>query len=180
MKQDEIAQLLPGVFQRTLQPGKPLAAILGVMEQLHAPAEEVLAEIDIFFDPLRAPGNYLPFLAAWVDLAGLIGSRGTAKMFPTPVFPRGLGRLRALVATAAYHAMWRGTANGLIHFLETATGISGFQIEGGSADSDEPSRPFHLSILAPAESAQYEGLLQRIIEAEKPAYVTYELRFGQS
>jgi phage tail-like protein len=177
MKQDEIAQLLPGVFQRTLQANKPLAAILEVMEQLHAPAEEVLANSDTFFDPYRAPGNFLPFLATWVDLASLIGVRGSANALTASVFPSGLGRLRALVATAAYHAMWRGTATGLIHFLETATGIPGFQIDEGSADPGQPSKPFHLTILAPPESAQYQGLLQRIIEAEKPAYVTYDLRF---
>jgi phage tail-like protein len=180
MKQDEIAQLLPGVFQRTLQANKPLAAILGAMEQLHAPAEEVLTNIDTIFNPYRTEAGYLPFLAAWVDLAGLIGMQDATRASSTPVFPSGMGRLRALVATAAYHAMWRGTATGLIHFLETATGIPGFQIDEGSADPGQPSKPFHLVILAPSASAPYQGLLQRIIEAEKPASVTYELRFQQS
>ncbi|HEU5368567.1 MAG TPA: hypothetical protein VFU69_08890, partial [Ktedonobacterales bacterium] len=107
MKRDEIAQLLPDVFQRTLQEGQPLAAILGVMEQLHAPAEEVLANTDFFFDPYRAPETFLSFLAVWVDLAGVIGSRDTATTRTAAAFPAGLCRLRALVATAAFNAIWR-------------------------------------------------------------------------
>ena len=45
MKQREIEQLLPGVFQRTAVPGSPLDALLGVMEGMHAPSEAVLAQL---------------------------------------------------------------------------------------------------------------------------------------
>jgi len=51
MKPSEIARLLPGVFQRTIHPGSPLLALLEVMELLQAPAEEILENLDGFFDP---------------------------------------------------------------------------------------------------------------------------------
>ena len=46
MKQEEIERLLPWIFRRTVAPGSPLAAILEVMEVLHAPVEGVLAGLD--------------------------------------------------------------------------------------------------------------------------------------
>jgi len=55
MKQTEIAQLLPSVFQRTLRKGNPLAGLLAVMEALQQPSEDVLARLDAIFDPRRTP-----------------------------------------------------------------------------------------------------------------------------
>jgi hypothetical protein len=85
--------------------------------------------------------------------------------------------LRELVAAAAYLSKWRGTSKGLHHFLETATGASGFTIDEHVRDKDGRERPYHIKVLAPAETAPYESLLRRIIALEKPAYVTYELEF---
>ncbi len=52
MKRTEIEQMLPGIFQRTVQEGTPLFALLEVMEALPAPDEAVLDQLDAFFDPL--------------------------------------------------------------------------------------------------------------------------------
>jgi len=53
MLQDEIKQLLPAVFQRTVREDNPLKALLGLMEILHAPSEAALAQIDASFNPRR-------------------------------------------------------------------------------------------------------------------------------
>ena len=45
MKQNEIERLLPDVFQRAALPGSPLRAFLAAMEELHAPCEELLADL---------------------------------------------------------------------------------------------------------------------------------------
>ena len=45
MKRNEIAQLFPAVFQRTLKVGNPLAALLEVVEVLQAPSEDVLQQL---------------------------------------------------------------------------------------------------------------------------------------
>jgi hypothetical protein len=46
------------------------------------------------------------------------------------------------------------------------------------ADEKNQIRPFHIRVVGPAEAAVYQPLVERIIELEKPAYVTYELQFG--
>src|SRR5688572_27926630 len=115
MRSPDIQRLLPGVFQRTVQPGAPLAALLEVMEALHAPSEAVLAQLEAHFDPRRAPERFVPFLARWVGM-------------DLPV-TTGLGRLRELVAAAVEISRWRGTARGLRLFLTTATGRTDFEVE---------------------------------------------------
>lgn len=181
MKQSEIERLLPVVFQRTAAPGSPLRGLLAVMEALHAQPEEVLAQIDIYFDPYRTPDSFVPYLARWVDLEWLVlgTSMGAEAVVSPPPFPSGLARLRELIAAAAYHSSWRGTAYGLLSFLQMATGIAGFAIDEELAGPDGRPRPFHIRVRAPKESARYRDLIDRIIRSEKPAYVTYELLFGE-
>lgn len=175
MKRTDIEQLLPGVFQRTLRPGAPLAALLEVIEALHAPDEEVLERLAVCFDPYHAPDEFVPYLAGWVDLDRCLSAAGEPAAAPT--FPAGLGRLRELIAAAAFLATWRGTAQGLLRFLETATGVQGFTLSERPPDQAGRPRPFHLGIRAPAAARPYRALVERIVEMEKPAYMTYELAF---
>lgn len=166
MKQAEIAHLLPAVFQRTLgaQPDV-LGALLGVMEDLHAPAEKILAELDRYFLPESTDDAYLLFLAHWLDLDWLVaaGSRGRAG----PECLIDITRLRRLVMCAVSLYRQRGTRAALVQFLTIATGDHGFNIR------EDPGRPFHVQVEYP-NGADLE-LVRRIVEWEKPAYVTYEL-----
>jgi len=91
----------------------------------------------------------------------------------------GLGRLRELAAAGVQLSRWRGTARGLLLFLSTATGRKDFEVEERVAGPNGLPRPFHIRVSAPAELAAHRPMLERIIELEKPAYVTYELHFGQ-
>lgn len=162
MRRSEIERLLPGVFQRTLgDEGSPLPALLEAMSALHQPSERALEDLDVNFDPRRAPDRFVPLLARWMDLELAL--------------PAGLGRVRELVAAAFELAQWRGTTRGLVRFLEIATGETGFQIEERVPDQEGRPRPFHVRIAIPASAAGRRSLLQQIIEREKPAYVTYEL-----
>jgi phage tail-like protein len=155
MRSSEIQRLLPGVFQRTLgEGGTPLSAALEVMSALHAPSEAILQDLDAAFDPRRAPGRFVPLLARWMDLEVALGAEP--------------GRLRELIAAAFDLAQWRGTAHGLVRFLEIATGVTGFQV-------DERVRPFHVRVTVPAAAAGLRSLVEQIVEREKPASVTYEL-----
>jgi phage tail-like protein len=180
MKQNEIAQLLPAVFQRTLNEGNPLTGLLEVMEVLQAPSEAVLQRLDSFFDPRRTTDQFVPYLAYWADLTRLFDETLNVKeeiAFSHSSIASGLGRLRELIASAAYLSQWRGTRKGLLLFLQTATGFVDFNIQE-NVDLQGQPRPFHLSIRAPEESAQYSNLILRIVELEKPAYATYELSFA--
>jgi phage tail-like protein len=180
MKRTEIKHLLPGVFQNTISEGTPLAAILEVMEALHAPSEEQLRTLDANFDAYRVRDTLVPFLARWVDLDRLFekplqqaGTQNTAAR----LIPTGLGRLRELIAAAAYLSQWRGTAKGLVLFLETATGADGFEIEEHILDRNGNPRPFHFRVRVPEGLENQRVLIQRIIESERPAYVTYEIDY---
>jgi len=180
MKQNAIRHLLPGIFQRTAVEGNPLSAILDLMEALHAPSEEKLRTLDANFDPHRAPDAFVPFLAHWVDMDRLFEEpRGGARQGQsTPrLLPTGLGCLRELIAAAAYLSQWRGTSKGLLLFLETATGVGGFEIEERVPGPGGKPRPFHFLLRAPRELLPYRALIERIAESEKPAYVTYEIEF---
>lgn len=178
MKQAEIASLLPGIFQRTLQPNSVLAALLAIMEVMHAPSEDVLQNLDGFFDPYRTPDHFVAYLSGWVDLERLlVESPEERAMTEVSPLPTGLGRLRELVAAAAYLSQWRGTRKGLQRFLETAIGIAGFEIDEQVTVEGLP-KPFHIRIRAPQGSAPFRVLIEHIIEQEKPAYVTYELVFA--
>ena len=163
MKRDEIARLLPSIFQAGDLEGSPLAGLLDVMESLHVRPEEELASLDQVLDPERAPEPFVSFLATWVDL----GLEVTT----------GIERQRALVASAVELSRWRGTARGLVAFLEIATGVSGFEVEDRVLDAALLPRPFHLRVTAPGRLEKHDRMLCRIIEREKPAYVTYELVF---
>ena len=177
MKRNEIEHLLPGIFQRTAQDSTPLFALLEVMEALPAPDEAVLDQLDAFFDPYRTPDAFVPFLASWVDLERLLLEVPEEfNASASPSLPSGIGRLRELVAAATFLAQWRGTAKGLLRFLETATGVQGFVIEEQVLGSDGQPKPFHIRVRAPQEAAPYRVMIERIIESEKPAYVTYELQ----
>jgi phage tail-like protein len=176
MKRTEIEHMLPGIFQRTVQEGTPLFALLEVMEALPVPDEAVLEQLDAYFDPYRTPAAFVPFLAGWVDLERLLLEVPEEfKASTPPSLPGGIGRLRELVAAATFLSQWRGTAKGVLRFLETATGVRGFAIEEQVPGPDGLLRPFHLRIRAPQETAPYRVMIERIIGSEKPAYVTYEL-----
>lgn len=182
MKRAAIELLLPEIFRRTIRPEAPLGAILDVMEDLQAPAEDVLDRIDAILDPMRTDDAFVPYLAGWLDLERLFDdptddyAAGDARRQPVST---GLGRLRELIGSAAYLSQWRGTARGLQRFLEVATGERGFEIEERVLDAKGRPIPFHIRIRAPRTVRQHRSLLDRIIRLEKPAYVTYDLDFGR-
>jgi hypothetical protein len=70
MQAAELLRLFPEVIQRTHGDRTPLAGVLKAMASLPDPADRRLKQLDAYFDPYRAPDAMIPYLAAWVDLAG--------------------------------------------------------------------------------------------------------------
>ena len=176
MRRNEIERLLPGVYQLALHPLETsalaadtrLAGLLDAMEELHDPCEQILARLDSYVDPRRAPDAFVTYLAGWVDLDWLaVSGRVTT----------GPGRLRELVAVAMEESRWRGTARGLTSFLTAATGVSGWSIDEHPPSTDAAQRAFHLVVHAPQSVAPDAAMVERIVETEKPAAVTYEVRY---
>jgi phage tail-like protein len=178
MKSDKIQELLPQVFQRTARPDSPLQALLEAMEELTEPAEKTLAELDKYIDPYRAPEDFVVYLARWLDLQRFFSSSVKRRLETgeqVDPIPPGSGRLRELLITAARMLALRGTHRGLIAMLEIATGVEGFSVEESPTDESGQPIPFHIAVHLPPEAGQYRGFVRRIVEAEKPAYVTCEL-----
>lgn len=170
MEKHKIIPLLPGIFQQSVKPGNPLFAFLSVMEVMHKDSETILNSLDAFFDPGRTDENFIRFLLKWVDMDWLIDDEDTSgKMIKTD-------NLRLLIANAWYLSKWRGTSKGLIMFLETATGVKGFLINENAKDEKGIPLPFHIIINVPENAVPMLHIIERIIEKEKPAYVTHETK----
>lgn len=187
MRRAAIERLLPDVFQRALgsegsardTAGSPLAAVLDVMEHQHAPAEDALRRLPDVFDPRLADERFLTMLAHWVDLARLNPQRsGDVDLdWRRQSWPIATDRLRELIANAADLSQRRGTASGLLRFLEIATGASPYAIEERVAGEGGVPIPYHVRLVAPRAAQPLTELIARIVEEEKPAYVTWELAF---
>jgi phage tail-like protein len=179
MKRTQIERLLPEVFRRTSVRSGPLPSLLAAMEALHAPAEAVLDRLDEVFDPHRTDERFLPLLAMWTDLDRLFtrSSRRATASRSQAGLSTGDGRLRELIAQAAQLSQWRGTRRGLLAFLETATGATGFSVDEQVPGPDGSPLAFHIRVRVPQALLPHRPLIERIVESEKPAHLTYELEF---
>ncbi|MET7418582.1 phage tail protein [Dactylosporangium sp. NPDC005555] len=156
MRHDDIARLLPAVYQSAAQPGSVLVALLDVMEAMHAPTERRLAAVDELFAAYRAPEAFLPFLLRCVAMDHI------GRSLPS-------GRQRDLVARAGDLARGRGTAAGLCALLATVTGVPGFTVE-------EPAdRAFHVVVRVPDAARDQLSLIRLVVQQEKPAAVTVSI-----
>ena len=162
MRRAAIERLLPLAYQRAAVDGSVLAALLDVMETLHAPDEAVLDGVDALFTPYRSPDGFVAFLARWVAMDHVLST--VDRSVPLPV-----GRLRDLVAEGAELARWRGTPYGMHRLLAIATGVEGITVE------EPPDRPFHLRVRVPTSAADHLPLISRLVRAEKPAATTCEV-----
>lgn len=171
MKQEEIKKLLPDMFMQTATKGNPLTAILDVMEMLHTKTEHTLEHLDAVFDPMRTDEQFVPFLSGWVDMDWLFKSHEINAGYKQTTIST--DHLRKLISLAWYLSKWRGSARGLKLFLETATGVEGFSIDEKIKDENNRLIPYHIDVRIPRLAEDKLHLIERIIENEKPAYVTY-------
>jgi phage tail-like protein len=167
VEQADITTLLPRVVQRSITPGEPLDAFLAVMQDQHAATEQMIREIDHLARPWQSPEEFLPYLAGWLDLDGILtlDSTGAARL------ESGSAALRALIAAGAELARWRGTARGLVLFLESATGVREFAVEESVLGFDGRPLPFTIRVLVPVLAQPLLGLVERVVALAKPAYL---------
>ncbi|MCF8111194.1 MAG: hypothetical protein K9J85_06860 [Desulfobacteraceae bacterium] len=173
MKHEEIKKILPSMFREAVSAQSPLDSIVGVMETLHRNTEVMLEEIDAVFDPIRTNKDFVWYLAGWVDLDWIYKQSES----DTGCLKAALNTedFRKLISLAWYLSKWRGTAEGLKLFLETATGVDGFEIKENPEGDNGGIMPFHIEITVPEAASGKRHLVERIIENEKPAYVTYNM-----
>ncbi len=159
-----------------------IGRFLKVFEQSFEPAVDVLQTLWAYLDPNTAPSQMLPFLAYWVGWPGQV--------------PWDELKQRQLIRRALEIYRWRGTQRGLQLYLHLYTGLPNTQIhieesfnrtfELGQSQLGPSTilgngRPYHFSVRLTPQQNQLtsldEPLIRTIIEQEKPAFCTYDLRF---
>ena len=170
-----IPRLLPEAMQAGITPGSVLETLVAIMAAHLSPDEAILADLDRWFDPRRAPEGFLILLAAWVGLERtLIGEPERSSSRATTIDP---GALRDLIVRAARFARARGTAGTLRAMLTITTGTESVEIIENPVGEDGTPQPFHLRVELPDAVRRHEALARRVIENWKPAFVTSELVF---
>lgn len=138
-----------------------LRRFLRVPEEIVAQVEEVLAEIDRYFDPRLTPPSFLPWLATWIDLA-------LDENWPE-------ARRRQLIREGTELYRWRGTRRGMLTYLRIYAGVEPEIVEHRTPAEGGPYA-FSVILRVPEGSQVDEARIRAIIEAEKPAHTTYRLR----
>lgn len=162
-----------------------IGRFLHIFEQAFEPTVQTLDTLWAYLDPLTAPETILPFLAHWVGWQ-------LASELP-------LSRQRSLIRQAIQLYQWRGTRKGLRLYLHLYTGLpleefvpedhkqisiqDSFNrglVLGEACLGDESTigggKPFHFSVRLRPQSPLSEPLIHKIIQQEKPAFCTYDLK----
>ena len=169
-----------------------MARFLMLFESFWAPIDRQISSLHWYFNPDLTPGDFLPWLASWMDLA-------LDERLPDE-------RRRRLVRSAVPLYRKRGTRRGLQEYLEIYTGSAVQVIEYRAANlrlGSEARLGYGVALgkgnvphtftvvlhLPPVDSAGGLGkdevtrreterlrMIRALIDAEKPAHTAYDLR----
>ncbi len=146
---------LPGIYHTDF-----MARFLGIFEAILTPIEWNIDNFDLFLDPGTAPAGFLPWLASWFDVA----------------FDPSWSESKRRQLLRAAHEIYarRGTKWALRRVLEIYTGQTPSII-----DTDGSLEPFTFKVILPLSAARSEReMIERLIDAHKPAYTMYTLEFA--
>jgi phage tail-like protein len=159
---DDYLALLPPIYHDD----RFLRRYLLIFKSILGPLDRQIAQISHYFDPRVAPEQLLPWLAGWVDLA-------LDERWPDT-------QRRELIRAASTLYRWRGTRRGLSDYLRIYTGVEPRIVEQGQERREQgeaavPPHTFRVIVEVPRDATIDRGLLERIIEQEKPAHTSYQL-----
>ncbi|MEA2563576.1 MAG: hypothetical protein QOH06_5080 [Acidobacteriota bacterium] len=190
---------LPAVYRQEAAGGRPdfLGRLLlafehvltGVGDPLHAGLEEILdgifdanggvvmAGAHSYFVPgptapelERAPAEFLEWLSGWVALTLREDWREEER--------------RRILAEIVPSYRRRGTPDGLKQVLAAFTGVSpnAITVTEEDGDGDWPPHYFQVRVKVPGvlDLARWRGVLEPIIDMEKPAHTYYDLHLSPS
>lgn len=147
-------QYLPGIYDDPFT-----HRFLALFESLQAPTEWLIANFYLFLNPLTAPADFLPWLGQWYDIT-FDDSWGEAQR-------------RQLLAQAHEIYRLRGTKVALHKVLRIYTGAPPL-----IDDESEHLAPATFSVHIPLPEREVKRpLIERIIDANKPAHTSYTLSF---
>jgi phage tail-like protein len=99
---------LPAIYQRDEESRRFLERFLSIFESSLMESDEIISNIQRYFDPLAAPEEFVPWLASWLslDLYDLIEERNN----------------RDFILNAVDLYRWKGTVTGLVKLGTILTG----------------------------------------------------------
>ncbi len=153
----KLLQYLPAIYQGSDFMGR----FLHIFEEIVAPVEDVLDQTHLYFDPRTAPPSLLTWLASWIDLV-------LDENWPE-------AHRRELIRRGVELYQWRGTRRGLLTYLKIYVGVEPEIVEHFTAADGGPFR-FSVVLRMENKKSVAEARVRRIIEAEKPAHTSYDLR----
>ncbi len=175
-----LLQYLPAIYQQDPFLGQFLLAfekiLLGGSDEIpfpdvgvdfpHEGLEETIADLSTYFDPRKAPDEFLPWLANW-----------TAFTLRSDLQP---DRQREFIANILQFYRWRGTKENLRNLLSIFTIGLPTVTEGTNSETGEQApHYFEVTItLDRAPQAVIDRQLQiarALIDLEKPAHTSYQL-----
>ena len=153
-----------------------MGRFLKIFENILTPIDQMIGHVELYFDPKLAPEVFLPWLAAWVDMA-------LDDEWPVE-------RRRHLIGSVVALYQWRGTRRGLIEYLSIYTGaepaitehLAGFKLGEASRLGwntilgDGHDHSFTVTLEWDEDSSVDLDRVRAIIESEKPAHTAYDLR----
>lgn len=136
-----------------------MARFLAIFESVLTPIEWDIDNFDLYLDPRTAPSEFLPWLSGWFSIT--FDSTWSEE------------QRRALLSEAHQIFARRGTRWALSRVLEIYTGV-----QPEIVDLDEKADPFTFTVRVPLAEDDVDRLLvERIIDASKPAHTNYKLLF---
>ncbi len=145
---------LPGIYRTDF-----MARFLAIFESVLTPIEWDIDNFDLYLDPRTAPSEFLPWLSGWFSIT--FDSTWSEE------------QRRALLSEAHQIFARRGTRWALSRVLEIYTGV-----QPEIVDLDEKADPFTFTVRVPLAEDDVDRLLvERIIDASKPAHTNYKLLF---
>jgi len=145
---------LPGIYHTDF-----MARFLAIFESTAAPIEWNVDNFDLYLHPDTAPAGFLPWLANWFSIS----------FDPTWTEEQ----RRTLLSEAHEIYARRGTRRALARVLQIYTGV-----KPEILDLEDDGDPFTFTVKLPLTEADTDrDLLERIVDANKPAHTNYQLLF---
>jgi len=161
-----MAGWLVAQLPRVLQQDRFTRRFVGVFEGI---ADSVRTEIDAlecYLDVDTAPSEFVRWLGSWLQVT--VDASMTDE------------RQREVVRAAGVYYARRGTTSGLQGLLEAITAADVRIVDGGGTwpERQAPPNPGRILVRVEQTGGMSEGHLYRLIAAEIPIGVTFELRLG--
>lgn len=167
MNKEKILALLPWIMRKNLKKDSPLDTIVSIMAGYVKPVDDKYTNLNDFFNPLLTTPEMVYHMACWFKVDWIFG-RGTLGLITSQTLEgqKTLLRLRRIVSDIEYIIWWKGTSKGLKFLLERVLDISDIEIE---------NHDFHFNIKIDKKHNLDLDLLNRVVEHEKPAPMTWSM-----